>query len=80
MAIRTMEIPFCDVCGLPWLPAKGQARDNPRKHAKRCGKCKNPNWDYRFVRGLGDGPPGLISPEDRIKTSKRIASKNKPTT
>jgi hypothetical protein len=52
MAIKTMDMPECDVCHSMFLPRKGPARDNPRKYAKRCGTCKNPRWDYRYVESL----------------------------
>lgn len=65
MALITRELPVCDICGEEWLPKKGPARDNPRMFAERCGKCKNPKWDYKHVRGVADtGKPGRIPVEN----------------
>ena len=55
MAIRKIPVPFCDVCGEPWLP-KHRAADgtvnplfeNPEK-SKRCGKCKSTRWNASGV-------------------------------
>jgi len=66
MTIKTMEMPLCDVCGEIWLPNKGPARDNPRENAKRCGKCKNPRWDFKHVKSIqgetrGPGNPNWLA-------------------
>lgn len=52
MAIRTMDIPECDVCGELTLPQKGPGRENPRENHKRCGKCKSPRWDWKHKAQL----------------------------
>jgi hypothetical protein len=62
MALIQMTLPLCDVCGEPFLPRKGPARDDPRGYnlltkldpklpPMRCGKCKSFGWDSNF---LGD--------------------------
>jgi hypothetical protein len=55
MAIRKIPVPFCDVCGEPWLP-KHRAADgtvNPLfekpEKSKRCGKCKSTRWNAAGV-------------------------------
>jgi hypothetical protein len=68
VALKTFQIPLCDACGKPWFPSedlvhKGiKARQDPRGYdaarkadglkGLRCGKCKTPYWDVKF---LGDG-------------------------
>ena len=51
MAVKKIPVPFCDVCGEPWLP-KHRLDDgtlNPifehPDRAKRCGKCKSTCWN-----------------------------------
>jgi hypothetical protein len=60
--IKKIDMPVCDVCEEMWLPSKGPARDNPRefniserkkgKPGLRCGKCKNPRWDWKYLASL----------------------------
>jgi hypothetical protein len=58
MAVQSFNLPVCDVCGEPWLPQKGPAREDIRKwdaeqravgKKVRCGKCKSEHWDRDFV-------------------------------
>ena len=55
MAVKRIPVPFCDVCGKPWLPkhrlADGTVNpvfENPEK-SKRCGKCKSTRWNAAGV-------------------------------
>jgi hypothetical protein len=55
MAIKKIQVPFCDVCGEPWLP-KHRSTDgtvNPLfekpEKSKRCGKCKSTRWNAAGV-------------------------------
>jgi len=91
MAIQSFKIPICDACGEPWFPSAGlvwrgiRARDDPRAYdaarkadgqkGLRCGKCKTPHWDTKF---LGDGrkiprsrPNGAAAaePEPEVRTA-----------
>lgn len=61
MAVVQMQIPVCDVCGEPWLPQKGPAREDPRTHAKRCGKCKSEKWDRDYVPGYQERLDNVIA-------------------
>lgn len=65
MAVITLNLPQCDVCGEVTLPSvtnvyKGisarkdiRAFDAARRRDGvvpfRCGKCKSPNWDREFT-------------------------------
>jgi len=51
VAVKKIPVPFCDWCGLPFLPKfllKGGTRnpifDHPEK-SRRCGKCKRTGWN-----------------------------------
>jgi DNA-directed RNA polymerase subunit M/transcription elongation factor TFIIS len=51
MAVKKISVPFCDVCGEPWLPKHRLANgtinpvfENPDR-SKRCGKCKSTRWN-----------------------------------
>jgi hypothetical protein len=53
VALKTIVVPECDVCGEIWLPDKrlpdgspNPARKNPEQ-CNRCGKCKTPRWNYK---------------------------------
>ena len=55
MAVKRIPVPFCDVCGKPWLPkhrlADGTVNpvfEKPEK-SKRCGKCKSTRWNAAGV-------------------------------
>jgi hypothetical protein len=55
MAIKEIKVPFCDVCGEPWLPKFHQANGMPNpifehpEQSKRCGKCKSTRWNANGV-------------------------------
>lgn len=65
MAVKTFNLPVCDVCGKVWLPDeftisnKISARQDPRAYDAarkkngltplRCGKCKSYRWDREFI-------------------------------
>jgi len=75
MAVKKIPVPFCDVCGEPWLP-KHRAADgtvNPLfekpENSKRCGKCKSTRWnaagvDRRRKKPVQDSPEEIISAFD----------------
>ena len=51
MAVKRIPVPFCDWCGLPFLPkfklkdgTPNPIFDHPEK-SKRCGKCKRTGWN-----------------------------------
>ena len=51
MAVKKIPVPFCDWCGLPFLPkfllkdgTRNPIFDHPEK-SKRCGKCKRTGWN-----------------------------------
>ena len=51
MAVKKISVPFCDWCGLPFLPkfklkdgTPNPIFDHPEK-SKRCGKCKRTGWN-----------------------------------
>lgn len=51
MAIKKIPVPFCDVCGLPFLPRPKLSDGTPNpvfadpRKAKNCGKCKSVMWN-----------------------------------
>lgn len=55
MAVKNIPVPFCDVCGEPWLPKFKQpdGTHNPifnhPEQSKRCGKCKTTRWNAAGV-------------------------------
>jgi hypothetical protein len=55
VAIKKIPVPFCDVCGEPWLPkvklpdgTHNPIFDHP-ENSKRCGKCKTTRWNANGV-------------------------------
>jgi hypothetical protein len=51
VAVKKIPVPFCDWCGVPFLPkfrlkdgTLNPIFDHPEK-SKRCGKCKRTGWN-----------------------------------
>lgn len=55
MALVTMTLPLCDMCGAISLPSERLPDGTPnpaRKHPeqqKRCGTCKSHRWNYKAL-------------------------------
>ena len=77
MAVNKIPVPFCDWCGMPFLPkfklkdgTRNPIFDHPEK-SKRCGKCKRTGWnaggiDRRRKKPVPEAPQ--VTAEDVIQT------------
>jgi hypothetical protein len=89
MAVKKIPVPFCDWCGLPFLP-KFRLKDgtqnpifyHPEK-SKRCGKCKRTGWNAGGVDRRRKSVPKVESAAsaplvDAIKASATPDSRERP--
>lgn len=93
MALTTLTLPKCDVCGEVTLPSpkavfKGiRAREDIRAYDEarraggkpryRCGKCKSPNWDREYTGDRRRKDPHGASAAQQTRKESSPPSKSK---